>query len=138
MLIENENLLDEFRKPGHCELCGKLCGVREPHHVRTKGACGGSLDVRINILTVGSSTFAKHYYCPCHRLAQEYKIPVGQVLAVIADREHCKVEEITEVMDLFVRLIRPTELQLLESLADLSDGGLRLAVRELREAGRIK
>jgi hypothetical protein len=58
----DEAVLNEFRGPGKCELCGARCAAREPHHfLRCGMGGGGRLDVRINLVSLG-----KTFQCPCH------------------------------------------------------------------------
>lgn len=142
MYIENPSLLKEFRTPGKCELCGKWFKAREAHHLRAKGMGGnGELTVRINLVCVGSSirnNSGRNFpACKCHRLAQCGKIPADVVLAIVAERETCKPEEITEVMDWMQRTVKPTAFQLLVALEDLSPGAKLLAERELTDAGLL-
>lgn len=142
MKIENESLLREFRTPGKCELCGQWFKLREAHHLRTKGFGGnGELTVRINLVCVGSSlrTNSGRAFpsCKCHRLAQSGKIPMADVLKIVAERETCTVEEITEVMDWMRRIVKPTAFQLHVALDELSPGARALAEKELIEAGLL-
>jgi hypothetical protein len=143
MQIENETLLQEFRTPGPCEICCRFAPIREPHHVQTRGFGGGQrLDIRVNLVAVGSSLKKKGsgfraFTCHCHKLAQAYKIETDFLVAIIAKREFVRKEEITEVMDFMNRIIRPTEWQLRAALEELSDGGRLLGVRELTEAGKL-
>src|ERR1043166_7022540 len=55
MLLPNDKLLASFRTPGKCELCNRWASIKEPHHLRTVGACGGPIDIRINLISCGSS-----------------------------------------------------------------------------------
>lgn len=85
MVIIDEALLARFREAGRCELCGKTCDEREPHHVFGRGFGGGTrLDIALNLLAVGSS---KRFECRCHHLAQALSIPRRAQLCVIALRE---------------------------------------------------
>ncbi len=91
MIIRDEKLLDLFRGPGACELCGKGCMKREPHHVIAKGMGGGRrLDIRINIVGVGSSPGME---CQCHNNA-DTAAEKARCLRVIAEREMTTVEAI--------------------------------------------
>lgn len=50
MIVISEKTLDVFRKEGDCELCGRYCARRHPHHLLTRGHGGGSrLDIRANL-----------------------------------------------------------------------------------------
>jgi hypothetical protein len=48
--VKSEEVLERFRGPGRCELCGRPCRVREVHHIRSRGAHGA--DHRWNCLSV--------------------------------------------------------------------------------------
>lgn len=104
MTVIDEPLLDEFRAPGPCDLCGKQCDRREPHHVVTTGSNGGRLDVRENIVGVGKSEDGNlrrrdfQMPCRCHDGAQSFDIPLRCVHACIADREGRTIEEIARFL----------------------------------------
>jgi hypothetical protein len=92
MRVEDENLLDEFRQGGPCELCGRHFAAREPHHAFCRGMGGGTrADVRWNLVAVGPSGPGG---CGCHDAAQSYRLPRRCVLAVIACREGLSIEEV--------------------------------------------
>lgn len=92
--IKNEALLDEFRGPGPCEYCGKMCRVREPHHLCSKGSGGWSrFDVRINLIALGSTP---NFECQCHNKAQAFLIPKEHILAIVATREKTTIAAIEE------------------------------------------
>ena len=142
MLIVNEPLLEEFRTSGRCELCNRWALIREPHHLRCKGFGGADRqDLRINLISLGGSIAKRHafrrFFCNCHKQAQEHKIPADHVLSIVSIRECVHPSEITEVMDLLRRLLRPTESELRTSLLELSSGAMTLAVKELTEAGKL-
>lgn len=91
MIIRDEKLLDFFRGAGACELCGKGCMRREPHHVIAKGMGGGRrLDIRINIVAVGSSPGME---CQCHNNVDTAS-EKSRCLRIIAERERTTVEAI--------------------------------------------
>jgi cytochrome c553 len=55
----SESTLDEFRTPGACELCGKLCRKREAFHLLARGRDNGTrMDIPENLL--GSCTECHH------------------------------------------------------------------------------
>jgi hypothetical protein len=113
MKIVNHKLLKEFARPGYCELCGKLCPVREGHHLQRRGHGGGfRLDVRINLISLGSSLLLPSgrckVYCSCHRLVEAHLIEPARVVAVVALREGVTVENLGEVMRWFRRRIKPS------------------------------
>jgi|SRR5579862_4433673 len=86
MKIVDEALLESFRKRGRCDVCGRLCDRREPHHLLGKGAGGGGrMDVRENLLSLGATQpFPR---CPCHDLCQSRKIALKEQCAIVARRE---------------------------------------------------
>lgn len=88
MKIENSELLEEFRKPGPCEVCRKPCLVREAHHIWHRTP---TLDVRINLVALGSTL---GFECPCHSFihaAREGRITVTSV-EEIPEEEKAKEE----------------------------------------------
>lgn len=95
----------------------------------------------MNLIALGSSILRpskfRHFFCHCHKQAQELKIEPARVLEIVAAREACTPEEITELMDWTSRLIKPTDTQLRDALTDLSPGAMAIALRELKEAGRL-
>ncbi len=86
MIVENELLLAEYRLPGPCDFCGKLCRVREPCHAIAKGMGGGRrMDVPLNLLAGGSS---RTFECGCHRRQHDTGTPSRlEMLKIAADRE---------------------------------------------------
>jgi len=84
LIHKDEAVLDLFRGPGQCELCGARCKRREPHHWRARGAGGGArLDIRENLIALGSA-----FDCACHVRAEAGLINRQVLLFVIALREH--------------------------------------------------
>jgi hypothetical protein len=115
-----------------CENCGTKVQRCEPHHLRAKGMGGnGILEVRINLIALGSQ---KLFSCQCHRNLHDGLIDPRRLLRIVAIRERLRVEEIVEVLDLFRRLVKPTQRELELGLASLSLAGMKLAQRELSEA----
>ncbi len=88
MTIEDDNLLAEFRSAGCCEICGKFCKARDPHHWCQTGLGGGSrLDIRENLLAVCRE---------CHMGIHAGQIGRVHTLFLLAQREGKKPEEIQE------------------------------------------
>jgi len=97
MKIIDEELLDEFRGAGHCEVCDKLCLWREAHHIFAKGLGGGGrLDVRVNLISVGKTK--PFPCCPCHGLIHQGKIKRDTLLLIVSEREGVSVSEIEEII----------------------------------------
>lgn len=97
MKIVDEHLLDKFRTPGKCEVCGVRVKAREPHHLLSKGMGGGSrLDVAENIVAVGRS--APFPLCPCHSRIHDGHISRAQLVAIIGRREGMKDEAVMEYL----------------------------------------
>ena len=79
----NPELLNLMREPGPCDWCGRHFARRVPHHIMCKGMGNGAqMDFPANILRTGPP-----FGCPCHELAQRYKIPRIEVIKVVAARE---------------------------------------------------
>lgn len=77
------DLLKSFHTPGVCELCGRVCRAREPHHVLGRGmGRGRRIDHPWNLLCVGTV-----WECSCHSRAQGYKISQSAQWAIIDKRE---------------------------------------------------
>ena len=130
MKIVNEAILDEFRTPGPCELCGKQCRDREPHHYLAKGSGGGGrLDIRINLVAVGASV--PHPLCKCHNLIHAGRLDRESVFIAIALREDLVAHDMEVVLHLARRLIDPTPAQLEVAIAELTPNQQAIARREL-------
>lgn len=93
MKIINKELLNEFRRPGRCEYCGRVCKkLRDPHHLWGRGLGGGErLDVRINLMSLG---FA--FDCNCHGKFHNGQIKKEDLVAIVAKREGTTPEAIEE------------------------------------------
>jgi len=95
MNIPDPEVLAEFRTPGPCENCGKLCKQREPAHIFP--VSGGRLDIRINLVALGSSR--PFPLCDCH--ASNHQRTNGKVLTqqrmleITSAREQTTPEAIT-------------------------------------------
>ena len=128
MKIPNRPLRREFALPGYCELCGRFCQKREGHHLWRRTP---ELSIRINLISLGSS---KLFRCTCHKEIHDGNLPSGRVLLVVAQRENCRIEDITEIMHWMRRLVRPTIGQLTRAIEELSPVARLIAVKELKEA----
>lgn len=122
MLIVNKKVVQSIRSAGRCSWCGEP--GNHVHHLRSKGA--GQLDVRINLALLCHV---------CHGDAHAGALRRCDLLAVVAAREKALQSDITRVMDMFRRLIKPSSAQLSRELALLPRSTRELAERELREAG---
>ncbi len=129
MKILNKPLRLEFALPGNCEMCGLPCKKREPHHHYTSTP---EMTIRCNMVSLGSTL---DWQCNCHSYIHSGRIPRIQVLERIAAREHQRPEDISAVLDLFRRLVKPTKFDLGVGLTDLGDRARHLAQKELLEAG---
>jgi len=94
MIVIDEELLDQFRAPGPCEWCDKLCQRREPHHIFARGLGGGGrLDIRCNLVALGSGIL---WECACHQAAHAGRISRLQLLLMVGQRECCLIADIEE------------------------------------------
>ena len=97
MIIENKPFLKECHSPGSCEMCGKACREREPHHaVITRGASGS--DTWINIVLLGHT---QSHQCQCH-FRVDCKEGRDECLRIIAKRHKCSVDDI-EAANVFIK-----------------------------------
>lgn len=90
MKIIDEKLLNRFRGPGPCELCGEWFASRQAHHFYFKRGMGGGsrLDVAINIAGVCGL---------CHNMAETGRSVEAikqALLNKVAAREGRKPEDI--------------------------------------------
>ncbi len=131
MKILNPALRQEFARPGRCEICQRWCQKREGHHLWHRVP---EVSIRINLISLGSSRL---FCCTCHTEIGDGKIPASNVLAIVAARENCRPEDITEIMHWMRRHVRPTPGQLEEALGELSEGARGIAVKELAEAEKL-
>lgn len=96
VVIIDEKLLKEFRKPGACEWCGRWSDPRQPHHIIKRGQGGGNrMDLRLNLIS-----FGHQYCCDCHDCA-EYRVPGQDIMpndcfAKVAARESKNYPGITQ------------------------------------------
>lgn len=128
MRVVNEQLKASLRGPGRCEHCHKHCRVREAAHVFAKGmGAGKQLDIRINLLSVGS-TLA--FQCTCHTAS--HIDPEIDFLSVVAKRERELPGDIRDVIYWLRALPKnPSERQVEVSLMnwEFTSTGLALARR---------
>lgn len=102
MKIINEALLTEFHSPGPCDICGKFCHEREPHHFRRRGFGGGSrLDISINLLALGSTP---RWECQCHTRIHAGELTACDELNAIAKREKAEPDDIARALYFIERL----------------------------------
>jgi hypothetical protein len=127
MIVKNEKLLATFRGPGQCEMCGKS-GFKVPHHIKPKGHGGGSrLDIRINLISL-----LDDFDCSCHSdwhdgRGKDWEKGKPGFLAVVAAREDCLQGEITECINLLLRLPKDaTTERVKRELVGWNDGERRL------------
>lgn len=96
MRVADRDLLREFREPGRCELCLKWCKKREPHHLWAKGMGGGGrLDVRINLIALGSTL---EWQCECHTRIHNGLVPKIVLMVIVATREAILVDDLEAEM----------------------------------------
>lgn len=132
MIIPDPKLLKLFRQPGPCELCHRMCGRREPHHVRARGmAAGRRLDIRINLVALGPA-----FRCPCHtRYHTTGELQPEDFLTVIAARERQTVANIQAVTAMLLALdSRLWQMEWPGAVAELTPAQRELAEKTLAEA----
>lgn len=96
---EVEAVLSKYRGSGNCEVCGKYCRNRAPHHVITKGAGGHNVDV--NLVALGLSPI---FDCQCHVKIHDTGRPSRMdLIDLVAQREGL---ERHVVLERIYRLIR--------------------------------
>ncbi len=87
MIIRNDYLLEKFRRRLQCECCGKR-GYVEAHHLWTRGMGGGGrLDININLIALCRF---------CHSEFHAGHVARGELLHIVARREHRTVDGITQ------------------------------------------
>lgn len=92
---DNEELLNLFRGPGECDLCGRWCRNRQACHVRGKGVGGGwRLDNRLNLYAGGGP-----WDCACHQKDHDGNIERDDVYKAVAKREGLTVEDLKQRLD---------------------------------------
>ncbi len=131
MRIISPETLDRFRGPGRCSWCGKSCSTTEGHHWRSRGA--GRLDIRINLLRLGSSLT---FECPCHGILQGKKEHEAKVIELIAIREKTTPEAVETVVNMLLRLPKePRPWQFAKEMEDMAYDSWSLAVKVFEEEG---
>ena len=137
MKIVDEKMLDLFRGEGRCELCGKTCKVREPHHVLARGMGGGRrLDIRLNLIALGST---RNYECQCHSNVDSER-GLCRSLAAIAKRENVPVNDISDVWFFILRLDKdatPEQITAKLCVWDVDPSTREMARKALQEAGKL-
>lgn len=107
MKIKNEPLLASFRCPGLCEVCGRPCSVREPHHIFARGmGGGGQLDIPINLCAVGQA-----FQCSCHRRHHDGNLPRSVFIEAVAVREGMPVCTIDDTLKRLSSRITDTQCE---------------------------
>lgn len=139
MKIINPQLRREYSEPGNCEFCGLWRRVREGHHLYAVGSGGGGrLDIRINMIALGSSQSGAFMRCSCHgKIHNDLGELNPKALAIVAEREGTDPETIEAVIWFMQRLTKPTTNDLLAGLETLPVAVKKLAERELKEAGEL-
>lgn len=88
MRIVNEEVLDEFRTPGQCEVCGKWSERRVPHHIFCRGmGSANRLDHPFNLIALGGP-----FDCSCHEQAHKGELSRDELLAMASTREIRKIQ----------------------------------------------
>lgn len=130
MNIQDDAMLDRFRGPGLCELCGVASEAREGHHEPPCGQ-GNRLDIAICLVAVSKTGT---WRCHCHAKRHNGEITSGAVLAAIAHREKATVPDLQEAVWILRRLDKvPTDLSLRNELAGASPQVKQLVLRSLAE-----
>ncbi len=99
IMPRNERLLDEFRGPGLCEVCGVWCSVRDAAHAFERGVNSWKrIDLRWNLISLGTMVpwLAGPGLCLCHSRYHNGKLSRGRILEVIAAREGLTVQWIID------------------------------------------
>lgn len=137
MRYENEKTLDLFRGPGTCEWCLRFCPVREPAHIFARGMGGGGrLDVRINLVALGST---KLFACPCHTNNHSGHEPTqNDLIFIVARRERVNPVDLKDALIALRWFRTDASKQWLESqAAALSKGTEKIVRKALQEMGKI-
>lgn len=138
MKIVNPSLLIQYRIPGRCELCGKLCRKREVHHaVYARGlGAGRQLDISLNIISCGSTK-------DMHECHSKINTVEGRerCIAIIAEREKCTPSVVVECCSFILFQLDKdwSSVKKVEKIlaSDLSSIGREMVLRELKTAGVI-
>lgn len=123
-MLRRPDILQRFRGPGWCQVCGKYCQFRDACHVFGKGA--GRVDAPWNLYSAGSYV---QFNCTCHRdqhhEGREKWEP--RLLEIVAKREKTVPEAIFPAVAFFRRLPkRPTQDWLDYHLEQLGAESLKL------------
>lgn len=92
-LVINERLLDTFRGPGCCEMCGIWCLGRDAAHAFERGVNSWKrIDLPWNLISLGTMFPGPVRPCRCHALYHAGRLKRGRFLEVIAKRENVTVQ----------------------------------------------
>lgn len=89
MRIVDKHALARFAGPGCCELCGRWCEQRDPHHWRIKRGHGGGcrMDHPWNLVAVCRG-WTQTGWVSCHDDAQARRIHPATIAAIVSRREN--------------------------------------------------
>lgn len=90
MKIRNPSLPKKVAQAGRCELCDRWCRKREGQRPRHRVP---EISIRINLISLGSTPSS---CCTCHTEIAMGKIKASGALKIVAIRENCRPEEITD------------------------------------------
>ncbi len=95
MKIVDEDLLEQFRRAGRCEICQRWFYRLQPHHWLPRGmnSCR-RLDVPANLIAL---------CVVCHAKAEAVNIPREEILRIIAQREEWHPKLLREELYRLVR-----------------------------------
>ena|ERR1700733_15449142 len=94
ILKPNERLLDRYRGPGKCEVCGIWSDMRDAHHAFERGHNSWKrIDLPWNLISLGTMLGGQ---CQCHRRYHNGVLKRARILEVIAARERVTVEWIID------------------------------------------
>lgn len=97
IMKSNERLLDEFRGPGNCEVCGVWCYGRDAHHAFERGVNSWKrIDLPWNLISLGTMFPGPASSCGCHARYHAGILKRGRILEVIAAREGLTVQWIID------------------------------------------
>lgn len=123
MIIEDEQVLNEFRGPGICEICRRQVRNREPHHIFTRGMGGANrLDIRINLLAT-CSPFSGGEDCHYRLHYGDHEMTRGDLIAIVGSRERMNPDRIVDIITHLRRLVTKDTTQ--EQVNEIIYGKLR-------------
>ena len=131
MKIRNKLLLDRFKGPGLCEVCGKLCRNREPMHLISRGA--GGPDIAMNLLAAGSTPL---WECTCHSANHQKTdgriVTKEQLVEIVAKREQVRPEDVLTIINWFMLLPKGLTRAQIEERCVYTEFGFALAWKAAR------